>query len=91
MVKYSEVFKLKVVQDYLTGALGFTLITREYGISDKLIVRRWVRVYKEFVRNGLTVKKNKQFYFVQFNSIQIRCITLYETNQCFLSRHSDSV
>ncbi|MEC1177374.1 transposase [Metasolibacillus meyeri] len=66
MGKYSEEFKWKVVQDYLTGTLGFTLITRKYGISDKSIVRRWVRVYKEFGRNGLTVKKKKQFYSVQF-------------------------
>ena len=66
MVKYSEEFKLKVVQDYLTGTLGFTLLTRKYGISDKSIVRRWVRAYKEWGPNGLAVKTKKQFYSVQF-------------------------
>ena len=66
MVKYSEEFKLKVVQEYLTGTLGFTLLTRIYGISDKSIVRRWVRAYKEWGRNGLAVKTKKQFYSVQF-------------------------
>ena len=66
MVKYSEEFKLKVVQEYLTGTLGFTLLTRKYGISDKSIVRRWVRAYKEWGRSGLAVKTKKQFYSVQF-------------------------
>lgn len=66
MVKYSEEFKLTVVLDYLTGTLGFTLITRKYGISDKSIVRRWVRAYKEFGRKGLAIKKKKATYSVQF-------------------------
>ena len=66
MVKYSEEFKLTVVRDYLTGTLGFTLITRKYGISDKSIVRRWVRAYKEFGRKGLAIKKKKATYSVQF-------------------------
>ena len=66
MVKYSEESKLTVVRDYLTGTLGFTLITRKYGISDKSIVRRWVRAYKVYGRKGLSIKKKKATYSVPF-------------------------
>lgn len=66
MSKYSEEFKLQVVRDYLNGSLGYTLIARKYDISDKSIVRRWVRAYKEWGESGLALKKKKQFYSVQF-------------------------
>jgi len=66
MAKYSEEFKFMVVQDYLTGSLGYTLTAKKYELSDKAIVRRWVRAYKAFGRSGLSVKKKKQFYSVQF-------------------------
>ena len=66
MSKYSEEFKLQVVQDYLNGSLGYTLIARKYDVSDKSIVRRWVRAYKEWGEDGLALQKKKQFYSVQF-------------------------
>ncbi len=66
MSKYSEEFKLQIVRDYLNGSLGYTLIARKYDVSDKSIVRRWVRAYKEWGESGLSVKKKKQFYSVQF-------------------------
>ena len=66
MSKYSKEFKLQVVREYLSGSLGYTLIARKYDISDKSIVRRWVRTYKEWGESGLALKKKKQFYSVQF-------------------------
>ena len=65
MAKYSEEFKFKVVQDYLSGPLGYTLTAKKHGIVTSQL-KRWVRSYKEFGRNGLSVKKKKQFYSVQF-------------------------
>ncbi|QCR31961.1 helix-turn-helix domain-containing protein [Lysinibacillus sp. SGAir0095] len=65
MTKYSEEFKLMVVQEYLSGSLGYRAIAKKYGIADSPL-RRWVRAYKEFGRNGISVKKTKQFYSVQF-------------------------
>lgn len=65
MTKYSEEFKLMVVQEYLSGSIGYRAIAKKYGIGDSPL-RRWVRAYKEFGRNSLLVKKTKQFYSVHF-------------------------
>ncbi|MCM3390578.1 transposase [Ureibacillus chungkukjangi] len=65
MTKYNEEFKLMVVQEYLSGSIGYRAIAKKYGIGDSPL-RRWVRAYKEFERNGLLVKKTKQFYSVHF-------------------------
>ncbi|WP_140422996.1 transposase [Ureibacillus sinduriensis] len=65
MTKYSEEFKLIVVQEYLSSSVGYRAIAKKYGIGDSPL-RRWVRAYKEFGHNGLSVKKTKQFYSVQF-------------------------
>ena len=66
MSKYNIEFKLQVVQDYLNSPLGYTLLAKKYGLSDKSLVRRWVRYYKEFGKEGLAKKTKKQFYSVQF-------------------------
>lgn len=65
MTKYNEEFKLKVVQEYLSGSLGYRAISKKFGIGATPL-RKWVRAYKEFGLNGLSVKKSKQFYPVQF-------------------------
>ncbi|MCP1144597.1 transposase [Lysinibacillus endophyticus] len=65
MTKYNEEFKLMVVQEYLSGSLGYRAIAKKYGIGDSPL-RRWVRAFKEFGHSGLSVKKTKQFYSVQF-------------------------
>jgi len=65
MTKYNEEFKLMVVQEYLSGSLGYRAIAKKYGIADSPL-RRWVRAFQEFGRDGLSVKKTKQFYSVQF-------------------------
>ena len=65
MTKYNEEFKLMVVQEYLSGSLGYRTIAKKYGVSASPL-RRWVRAYQEFGRSGLSVKKKKQYYSVQF-------------------------
>lgn len=65
MTKYSEEFKLMVVQEYLSGSLGYRAIAKKYDIGDSPL-RRWVRAFIEFGHSGLFVKKTKPFYSVQF-------------------------
>lgn len=48
MAKYSEEFKLQLVQEYLEGPLGYTLVAKKYALSDRSILSNWVRAYKEF-------------------------------------------
>lgn len=66
MSKYSEEFKLKVVHEYLSGPLGYGLLAKKYKPLVESQIRRWVSAYKEFGREGLIIKKKKQFYSVQF-------------------------
>lgn len=66
MAKYNEEFKLKVVLDYLHGTLGYPSIAKKYQVKSESQIRRWVRAYKEFGREGLAIKKKKATYSVQF-------------------------
>ncbi|WP_445669163.1 transposase [Lysinibacillus sp. FSL R7-0073] len=84
MAKYSEEFKIHVVNEYMKGPLGYKLLAKKYDIPNHSQIKRWVHAFKEFGEVGLHRKVTKQLC-----SIQARCITLYETNRCFLSRYSD--
>ena len=66
MAKYSEEFKLQVVNEYLNGHLGYTLLAKKYKPLNRAQIQRWVRAYQAFGMEGLMKKKKKQFYPVQF-------------------------
>ncbi|MFJ7982239.1 transposase [Lysinibacillus xylanilyticus] len=69
MVKYSEEFKINMVNEYLKGPLGYKLLAKKYDIPNKSQVERWVRTYKEFGEVGLRRKVTKQAYSVHFNAM----------------------
>jgi transposase len=47
MTKYSEQFKLKVVQDYLAdGSDGLRTVAQRHGIPSHFTVRKWVLAYQ---------------------------------------------
>ena len=48
--KYSYEFKLKVVQDYLYGISGYTLLAKKYDISYKNEIQKRVNQYKKIRR-----------------------------------------
>lgn len=66
MAKYSEKFKLQVVNEYLTGHLGYGLLAKKYKPLNRSQIQRWVRAYQAFGMEGLMEKKKNQFYSVQF-------------------------
>ena len=66
MVKYSEEFKLKVVQEYLEGPLGCVLLAKKYGIAANCQIVGWARAYKEFGMEGLKRRQARRVYSVQF-------------------------
>ncbi|MGD6991209.1 transposase [Sutcliffiella horikoshii] len=66
MAKYDREFKLKIVKEYLEGAIGYLSLAKKYGIPAESQIRRWVRGYKEFGEAGLRRKHSKQLYSVQF-------------------------
>ncbi|MEL4024946.1 transposase [Lysinibacillus endophyticus] len=66
MAKYSEEFKLQLVNEYLNGCLGYDLLAKKYKPLASSKIRRWVRAFKAFGIEGLKKKMKKQFYSVQF-------------------------
>ncbi len=70
--KYSYEFKLKVVQEYLTGTLGYTLLAKKYKIPSKVQLQKWVNQYKEHGKEGLKPKKTKKEYPLNFKLDALR-------------------
>jgi len=66
MAKYSEEFKLQVVNEYLNGHVGYNLLAKKYRPLHPSQIHRWVQAYKEFGIEGLMKKTKKQFYSVQY-------------------------
>ena len=64
--KYSFEFKLKIVQEYLKGPLGYTLLAKKYHVSYKSEIQKWVNQYKKHGKEGLKIKKNKEKYPLNF-------------------------
>lgn len=66
MVKYSEEFKLNLVNEYLAGPLGYPRLAKKYGMSSHGQIERWVRAFQAFGKEGLRKKQKNQVYSVQF-------------------------
>ncbi|MBO0589737.1 transposase [Sporosarcina sp. E16_8] len=66
MAKYSDVFKLMVVREYLDGPLGLTFLVRKYDIKSHSQLSNWVNVYQKYGAKGLSRKKKSEIYSVQF-------------------------
>ncbi len=64
--KYSNELKLKIVQEYLGGTLGFTLLAQKYNISSRSLIQKWVGQYKIYGKKGLKRKKTKKKYPLSF-------------------------
>ena len=64
MAKYSYALKQKVVQAYLNGEGGYALLAKKYNIRNDEQVRRWVKAYGEFGKEGLMrSRQNNQYSF----------------------------
>jgi transposase len=60
MAKYSEQFKLAVVQDYLSDTSeGYRAVGRRHGLSSHTILERWVAAYQLHGVTGLGKKSSK--------------------------------
>lgn len=64
--KYSYEFKLKIVQEYLNGTLGYTLLSKKYNISSKSQLQKWVNQYKKYGKEGLKTKRRNKKYTLNF-------------------------
>ena len=66
MSKYNDEFKLKVVQEYLSGSLGYTLLAKKYDIPSETAIKNWVKAYQSFGVEGIMRKVSNNVYSVQF-------------------------
>lgn len=69
MAKYSYELKQKVVQAYLNDEGGYAFLAKKYNIRSDEQVRRWVKAYGEFGKEGLMrsrQNKNYSFHFKLF-------------------------
>ena len=62
MAKYSFEFKKKVVTAYLDGKGGCKALTKEYGVGNECIVRRWIHNYEVFGDDGLLRSRKNDIY-----------------------------
>ncbi len=87
MAKYSFEFKLKIVQDYLSGQGGTLFLAKKYGFKNSSQIRKWINAYKELGEEGLLRSQKSKNYSVQF---KLDAIELYLTTEFVLSRSSQS-
>lgn len=52
-MKYTDEFKLSVVEHYLAGAVGFKTLAQQYGVADSML-RAWVSRYRLHGVEGLS-------------------------------------
>lgn len=78
MAKYSFEFKLKVVNDYLSGVGGYRFLTNKYHVKDRKQIRHWVNAYKEFGTEGLRRKRQNKTYDSNF---KLNAVNLYLTSE----------
>ncbi|MGX7108669.1 transposase [Facklamia miroungae] len=64
--KYAYELKIKVVEEYIEGKLGYKALTKKYGISSPSLVKNWVYNYKRYCTNGLKAIQGKADYSLDF-------------------------
>lgn len=60
MAKYSYEFKKRIVKAYLKGEGSHGYLAKEYGVSNKVIVKPWIDNYKAFGDKGLMRSRKKK-------------------------------
>lgn len=78
MKKYSTEFKLKVVNEYLEGKIGYTKLARKYNIPDTKTIRVWVNAYQTMGYEGIAEKTEIKTYSWEF---KLNAVNLYLTEE----------
>lgn len=81
MPEFSQYFKIKVVQDYLTSSQGLRLIARKYGIKSNTTVLKWVKQYEKYGINGLEIRSPNMVYD---GSFKLNVLNWMKTNNASL-------
>ena len=72
MAKYSEEFKIKLVNEYLYGNLGYNSLSKKYNMPSSTPLKNWVNAYKAQGKKGLKRRKKNEKYSVQFKLVTVQ-------------------
>jgi transposase len=73
MTKYTEQFKLQVVQDYLgAGSAGLRAVAQRYGIPSHFTVRKWVLAFQLHGNVGLGQDRQRRQHSAEFKLSVLR-------------------
>jgi transposase len=73
MSKYSEQFKLNVIQDYLAaGSDGLRTVAQRHGIPSHFTVRKWVLAFQHHGMDSLSKKQKPDRYSAEFKLSVLR-------------------
>jgi transposase len=86
MTKYDEQFRLKVVEQYRQGTLGFKAVGKMFGLNFKL-VKRWVDRYELHGLPGLS--KKFSYYSAEFKLSVLQHMWANELSRAKVSAQFD--
>lgn len=66
LAKYSNEFKLQVINAYFQGEGGYKTLAKRFDIPNKGIVQRWIQAYKSLGVEGIRKRITHTEYPVQF-------------------------
>ena len=61
MSRYTEQFKHKVVQEYLSGGGGYQALSQRHGIANRSSIERWVMAYRLHGEAALRKKLRRRY------------------------------
>lgn len=69
---YKYEIKLKIVQEYLQGNIGYGRLAENYNLSSESMVWRWINQYLELGPEGLDKKLKNKVYTRDFKVSVLR-------------------
>lgn len=61
MSKYTEQFKHKVVQEYLSGGGGYQALSQRHGVANRSLIERWVTAFRLHGDAGLSKRQRRRY------------------------------
>ncbi|MEF9984317.1 MAG: helix-turn-helix domain-containing protein [Oscillospiraceae bacterium] len=78
MAKYSYEIKQKAVMSYIKGEGSYNYVSKQNGITNECVLKKWVNAYREFGDDGLMrSRKNKNYTF----EFKLSVVELYLTTE----------
>ena len=66
MAKYSYEFKMKIIQEYLSGKGSYEYLAKKYNIASSTTVNEWLLSYKGLGKESLIRSRKNKNYSFQF-------------------------